>query len=630
MATIVLSYHGTIITAILALTILTGLPFIPASAEIILGNIQNISEVTSGAAFAPSVAASGNNVYVLWAEERHDGTYIVLRASHDSGISFGTPIILDINRFPLETQLSAVSNNVYAMWWSLYTHEIMFAASNDNGNTFGEPMTVGVGVEPNHPRLAAIGSDVYVAWSGFNADMGIYEVMLSSSHDSGTTFDDVVKLGEGRSLEIHMSISKSDVYVIWRAKGSDVYGDLFFVASHDSGATFSDPLDITLLNSNLELESFDASIAATAEDVYIAWTQGASEADIPQEVYFVMSNDKGTTFSEPMALSQNSQSRNVFIAVSQGHLFVTWFDAEKATTVFEVSSDGGKTFANMLDLGHGSPVQLAAAGDNVYVLMITDSSDKLFRASEDKGATFGDPFTVDDPPGSSSIPVFAVSESNNSLFVVWNDLSHGGEIFFRAGISTGERDSEPPDTKIVRATDSFSDSIINSGYTLSDSIRFKFRGIDDSGQIAGFECRLDNIARFGPCTSPTTFPELSYGKHTFRVRAIDAAGNVDPTPSVWRWDVLTPAQGVEKLINRVNALQGLENEGIRQSLLAQLNGIIENLNDGNEENDASVCNKLDAFISQVNIKLQNGQLTTEQAAKLEKLANQTMTILDCN
>ncbi|MDO9497185.1 MAG: hypothetical protein Q7J48_15875, partial [Nocardioides sp.] len=27
------------------------------------------------------------------------------------------------------------------------------------------------------------------------------------------------------------------------------------------------------------------------------------------------------------------------------------------------------------------------------------------------------------------------------------------------------------------------------------------------------------------------------GTHKFRVRAIDAAGNVDPTPAVWKWRV---------------------------------------------------------------------------------------------
>jgi len=45
-----------------------------------------------------------------------------------------------------------------------------------------------------------------------------------------------------------------------------------------------------------------------------------------------------------------------------------------------------------------------------------------------------------------------------------------------------------------------------------------------------FECRLDD-APFAACTSPHTISGIPPGTHTFAVRAIDAAGNVDPTPA---------------------------------------------------------------------------------------------------
>ena len=46
---------------------------------------------------------------------------------------------------------------------------------------------------------------------------------------------------------------------------------------------------------------------------------------------------------------------------------------------------------------------------------------------------------------------------------------------------------------------------------------------------ARFECKLDRRF-YGPCASPKTL-KLKVGKHVFRVRAVDAAGNVDPTPA---------------------------------------------------------------------------------------------------
>jgi hypothetical protein len=48
-----------------------------------------------------------------------------------------------------------------------------------------------------------------------------------------------------------------------------------------------------------------------------------------------------------------------------------------------------------------------------------------------------------------------------------------------------------------------------------------------------FECKLDNRA-YRPCTSPKKY-RVKLGKHTFLVRATDAAGNLDATPAKYRF-----------------------------------------------------------------------------------------------
>jgi hypothetical protein len=62
--------------------------------------------------------------------------------------------------------------------------------------------------------------------------------------------------------------------------------------------------------------------------------------------------------------------------------------------------------------------------------------------------------------------------------------------------------------------------------------RFKFVS-DQPG--SGFQCKLDRKP-FKPCRSPFK-RKVKPGRHTFKVRAVNAQGVADPTPAVFRWKV---------------------------------------------------------------------------------------------
>jgi hypothetical protein len=57
-----------------------------------------------------------------------------------------------------------------------------------------------------------------------------------------------------------------------------------------------------------------------------------------------------------------------------------------------------------------------------------------------------------------------------------------------------------------------------------------------SGEPASFQCRVDTAA-FAPCRSPHMLAGLPLGQHRFEVRAVDRAGNVDPTPAARTWTI---------------------------------------------------------------------------------------------
>jgi hypothetical protein len=69
--------------------------------------------------------------------------------------------------------------------------------------------------------------------------------------------------------------------------------------------------------------------------------------------------------------------------------------------------------------------------------------------------------------------------------------------------------------------------------TTSTNAAFKFTS---SEKKSTFQCNLDS-GGFVPCTSAPTFP-LSQGAHHIEVRATDAAGNVDPTPDIFDWEII--------------------------------------------------------------------------------------------
>jgi RHS repeat-associated protein len=61
-----------------------------------------------------------------------------------------------------------------------------------------------------------------------------------------------------------------------------------------------------------------------------------------------------------------------------------------------------------------------------------------------------------------------------------------------------------------------------------------------------FECAMDGAA-FSTCTSPKVYTGLAEGSHTFRARAVDASGYVDPTPLIRAFQVVAPAKAAGKI-----------------------------------------------------------------------------------
>jgi hypothetical protein len=170
----------------------------------------NLSNSSGGSA-DNQIAAQDNNVYVAWWDNKTGNWEVYSRASTDGGETFSEPVMIqgignstfrlappqpDI--ISVDTALAASGNNEYVVWWDNKTGnwEVLFARSTDNGATFTGSMNISNSTEMRSigARIAAQGDYVYISWVEVNPDTGHKDVFVRTSNDQGQTFGEPIML----------------------------------------------------------------------------------------------------------------------------------------------------------------------------------------------------------------------------------------------------------------------------------------------------------------------------------------------------------------------------------------------------------------------------------------------------
>ena len=143
------------------------------------------------------------------------------------------------------------------------------------------------------------------------------------------------------------------------------------------------------------------------------------------------------------------------------------------------------------------------------------------------------------PDGTKIAFVAAPSDTNRDIWVM--DADGTGPNVLHANAANDidpdwQQDSIPPNTTITSGPASFTNAT-------SASLAFV-----SSEKGSSFQCSLDG-APFSACVSAKGYSNLANGSHSFRVRAIDAANNVDATPAARTWRVDTQRPGGTIAIN---------------------------------------------------------------------------------
>jgi hypothetical protein len=108
--------------------------------------------------------------------------------------------------------------------------------------------------------------------------------------------------------------------------------------------------------------------------------------------------------------------------------------------------------------------------------------------------------------------------------------AYGTSLYGPIDSRTFTVDTQPPETVLDRGL--VRRIPVDPGGTAS--LTFGFSGADPApGTPLRFECRLDGGV-WASCSGSQREEDLELGEHRFAVRAVDAAGNADPTPAIQR------------------------------------------------------------------------------------------------
>lgn len=137
------------------------------------------------------------------------------------------------------------------------------------------------------------------------------------------------------------------------------------------------------------------------------------------------------------------------------------------------------------------------------------------------------PAPAPSPPYAASFATFKGSSPNGTWHLFANDdSSDGGGFITAVSLSIATTDVVAPNTTITKRP--------RTSHRHRATVRFA----STEGQ-SRFQCRVDGRS-WRACASPLKLTGLPFGRHKVKVRAIDAAGNVDPEPARAKWRVKRP------------------------------------------------------------------------------------------
>jgi hypothetical protein len=247
----------------------------------------------ANASYKPQITCSGSNVYVVWQDYRDSYGDIYFNYSTDNGVNWqSSDIRLDTgdtlgafdSTYP---QISCLGNNVYVVWQDDRngSADIYFNYSTDGGAHWQVPdyrLDTGDTAGANssmYPQITCSGNNVYAVW--YDNRNGNDDIYYNYSTDNGANWqssdirlDTGDTAGANASYKPQITCSGNNVYAVWYdyRNGST---DIYFNYSTDNGVNWQSS-DIRLDTGDTAGAngSFHPQITCSGNNVYAVWYDG--------------------------------------------------------------------------------------------------------------------------------------------------------------------------------------------------------------------------------------------------------------------------------------------------------------------------------------------------------------------
>ncbi len=275
----------------------------------------------------PSIAISGNNVHVVWQDNRDGNQEIYYKRSSDGGINWGANTRLTNNTFSSETPSISVSgSNVHVVWVDNRdgNYEIYYKLSIDGGINWGTDIRLTNNTYSSlSPSIAVTVSLVYVVW--YDERDGNREIYYKRSADGGISWGAETRITYGiyASEFPVIGVSSTFVHVVWN-DSRDGNSEIYYKRSTDGGINWSADTRLT----NNSAYSLYSSISVSGSNVHIVWND-FRDGNFPYsgEIYYKHSVDNGLNWDIDTRLTNDSaDSFYPSIAVSGTKVHVVWQD----------------------------------------------------------------------------------------------------------------------------------------------------------------------------------------------------------------------------------------------------------------------------------------------------------------